>query len=335
MKESKKTSRCIRHIFKRLAFGLLTSIFTAACVSAPIEGQNAAETTNSPSTTRPTIIFPAEIPPSTAPVLIDLVYCTSSDGIDLTMDLYKPLEGKEPFPAVVYIHGGGWTSGDKTDGVGLFFREELNRRGYIFASINYRLAPKYTFPDPLLDVKCAIRSLRANSELYGLNPDEIGVMGGSAGGQLAALLGTSSDLSEWNVGEYTPQSSKVGAVVDMFGPADLMRMFQKSGRPEFLDIFGAASSDDPVLIKFSPVSYIDANDPPFLILHGDQDQSIPLEQSQILFEALQKSGVPAELIIVKNAGHSFLAIGGRIKPNIIELAQKVADFFDQHLKGNK
>jgi acetyl esterase/lipase len=311
---------------------LFNSLISAACSSKSSNIQSTEEFANSYFTPIPAESSPGDISPSATPLLIDLVYCTSDDGVKLTMDVYKPSDGSGPFPTILYIHGGGWTSGDKTDGVGLFFREELLRRGYIFTSINYRLAPKYSFPAPILDAKCAVRFLRENSEELDINPDRIGVLGGSAGGQLAALIATSQEMRDWDVGEFEGQSSQVAAVVDMFGPSDLLRMFQKSERLGFLQIFGAASSDDPILKTFSPVTYIDPTDPPFLILHGDQDLSIPLEQSQILYDTLIKNGVPVEMIIVKNAGHSFISMGARIKPNMIELSQKVGEFFDQHLK---
>lgn len=252
--------------------------------------------------------------------------------MQLTMDLYRPEKAATPHPAVVYIHGGGWTSGDKSDGTGLLFREELTRRGYIFASINYRLAPKYSFPAPIEDAKCAVRYLRANAAQFNLDPERIGVLGGSAGGQLAALLGAADEEKGWDVGEFPDQSSQVQAVVDMFGPSDLPLMFAKSERPIFLEIFGATNGSDPILKKFSPVTYIDPGDPPFLLLHGEKDDAVPLEQSQVLYQALIHAGVPVELIVVKNAGHSFVQMGKEINPGVDEISHKVADFFDLHLK---
>lgn len=275
---------------------------------------------------------PADSPQPGSTLQVDLVYCTTADGVDLTMDLYQPKIGTGPFPVIVYVHGGGWTSGDKSDGVGLIFKQEMTRRGYIFVSINYRLAPKYTFPAQIEDVKCAIRHLRANSQKYNLDPDRVGGLGGSAGGHLVALLGASTNQEGWDVGQDIDQSSRIQAVVDLYGPADLVKMFSESNRPDMLQVFKAAPNAEPDLVSYSPVNYITPDDPPFLILHGDQDQVVPLVQSQILYERLKENGIASELIVVKNAGHSFEPVSGKIKPSIRELLAHVGDFFDRYLK---
>lgn len=269
---------------------------------------------------------------TTKPMTIDLTYCTTEEGIKLTMDLYRPKQDSGLLPVVLYVHGGGWTSGDKSDGVGLLFKEELTRRGYLFASINYRLGPKYIFPAQIEDVKCAVRYLRAHAAKYRLNPERIGAIGGSAGGHLVALLGTSDAETGWDVGEFADQSSRVQAVVDLFGPADLHAMFAEADRMYMMRIFDASSSDDPTLAEYSPVTYASPDDPPFLIMHGDQDEVVPLEQSQILYERLKAAGVPAELVVVENAAHSFRPVKANIKPSFRQLFQMVGDFFDEHLK---
>ena len=247
---------------------------------------------------------------------IDLTYCTTSDGVKLTMDLYQPKKMTGPAPVVLYVHGGGWTGGDKSDGAGLLFKEELVRRGYVMAAINYRLAPKYAFPAQIEDVKCAVRHLRANAAKYNLDPERIGAIGGSAGGHLVSLLGTSDNAAGWDSGEYSDQSSRVQAVVDMFGPSDLKVMMAGSSRRYGLMIFEASSLDDPLLQTYSPMTYITPDDPPFLILHGDRDEMVPLEQSQILYDKLKAAGVPVELVVVKNAGHGFRPVDGDIQPSM-------------------
>jgi len=265
-------------------------------------------------------------------VQVDLTYCTADDGTDLTMDIYRPRSGKAPYPVVMYVHGGGWSSGDKSDGVGLIFKQELTRRGYVFVSINYRLAPKYSFPDPIEDVKCAIRHLRAHAAEYNLDPTRVGAIGGSAGGHLVALLGTSDAEAGWDEGQYSEKSSRVQAVVDLYGPADLLEMFSGSSRSLMLKTFNASNGDDPVLATYSPVTYVSADDPPFLIMHGDKDEVVLLEQSEILYERLKQAGVPVKLVVVKNAGHSFQPVDGEIEPSFPELFKMVGDFFDQYLK---
>jgi arylsulfatase A-like enzyme/dienelactone hydrolase len=262
----------------------------------------------------------------------DVTYCTA-DGVALKMDVYFPKKAQSaPMPVAVYVHGGGWVGGDKGGGAGILAVDELLGRGYLVASINYRLAPQYKFPAQIEDVKCAIRYLRANAATYGLDPQRIGAWGGSAGGHLVALLGT-SDASAGLEGQggYAEQSSRVQAVVDMFGPADLTAFADTTGTRGQI-VFGATSRDDPVLGRASPVTYISPDDPPFLILHGEKDQTVPPSQSQILYERLQAAGVPATLVVVKNAGHGFSPVGGAISPTRDELARMIADFFDQHLK---
>jgi acetyl esterase/lipase len=272
----------------------------------------------------------AEKPSAAPPVQIDLTYCTPLEGIKLTMDVYNPKNGGSPHPVIVYVHGGGWTGGDKSDGIGLLLKEELIQRGYLFVAINYRLAPKYSFPDPIEDVKCAVRYLRANAAQYNLDPDRIGALGGSAGGHLVGLLGTSDAKAGWDEGEYAGQSSRVQAVVDMYGPADLVALFPSSNRLQSQQIFKIDSAEE--LSRFSPVTYVSPDDPPFLILHGELDEVVPLEQSQIFYDKLKAAGIPVELVVVKNAGHSFQPQGEDIQPSLPELFQTVSDFFDQNLK---
>jgi acetyl esterase/lipase len=299
----------------------------------------AVVTLQSPTKTRadflfaPPLVTPtnqAGLVPTPSPLQIDLTYCTTSDGVKLTMDLYQPRKMTAPAPAVLYVHGGGWTGGDKSDGAGLLFKDALVRSGYIMAAINYRLAPKYTFPIQIEDVKCAVRHLRANAAKYNIDPERIGAIGGSAGGHLVSLLGVSDN--EWNTGENSDQSSRVQAVVDMFGPSDLQAIFVGRGDRLALQVFNISGPNDPALQEFSPVTYITPDDPPFLILHGDQDELVPLEQSQVLYDKLEAAGVPVELVVVKNAGHGFRPVNGDIQPSLPELVKLVADFFKKYLK---
>lgn len=263
----------------------------------------------------------------------DITYC-AADGVALKMDLYFPnkSDGK-PAPVAVYVHGGGWTSGDKGSGAGMIDVAELAARGYLVASVNYRLAPQYKFPAQIQDVKCAIRYLRANAATYNLDPNRISAWGGSAGGHLVALLGVTDAGAglEGNSG-YADQSSRVQAVVDMFGPADLTMEFDGANQRIGQQVFGASSNKDPILTRASPVTYISKDDPPFLILQGEKDTLVPPSQSQELYDRLKAGGVPATLVMVKNAGHGFAPTGGAISPTRAELTKMIADFFDKNLK---
>jgi len=134
-------------------------------------------------------------------------------------------------------------------------------------------------------------------------------------------------------GGYPEQSSRVQAVVEMFGPADLSVMFAGSTRQTLASAFGASSADDEILKLASPVTWISPDDPPFLLLHGEEDRLVPVEQSEILYEQLVKAGVPATFVKVKNAGHGFKPEGGAIRPTREEISRMMADFFDEHVKG--
>lgn len=261
----------------------------------------------------------------------DVTYCTM-DGIPLTLDLYLPPGASGPRrPAVLYLHGGAWVGGDKRKSAGVQDIPELVRRGYVVASAKYRLAPDYKFPAPLEDAKCAVRYLRARAAEYNLDPDRIGVWGASAGGQLVSMMGL--DPAGYNRGEYLEQSSRVAAVADLFGPADLtvtdMNWLQK-----FLlyRAFGTFDPAAPILKEASPVTYITPNAPPFLILHGEVDALVPPSQSRDFSARLQAAGVTATLVVVKNANHEFNPTAGPISPTRAELTRLLADFFDRHLK---
>lgn len=268
-------------------------------------------------------------------VLRNVVYCTLG-GEALTMDLYFPERADAaPWPVTMYIHGGAWSMGDKRGGAGYVEVPALREAGFVVAAVNYRLAPQAHFPAMIEDVKCAVRFLRAHAAGYHLDAAHIGVWGGSAGGHLAALLGTSDASAGWDVGPYLEQSSRVQAVVVMFGPADLPALFAHSTRPQgqrrLLSVFNAASPEDPVLVAASPVTYITPDDPPFLILQGDKDEVVPPEQARRLYERLQQAGVAAQLVMVHNAGHGFKPEGGAISPSREEITRRVVAFFQQVL----
>ena len=265
------------------------------------------------------------------PSMRDITYC-STGGDDRKMDVYLPSASySTPRPAAVYVHGGGWTSGDKKSGAGMLDVSELLSRGYVVVSIDYRLAPEYKFPAQIEDVKCAIRSLRGNSAIYHINPDLIGVWGGSAGGHLVSLLGVADQSAGFDVGQYLVQSSRVQAVVDYFGPSDLASSdFGSAAHQAIHSVFG--SQDE--LKSASPVTYITKDDPPFLIFQGELDTTVPAHQSQELYDRLGAAGVPATLVMVKNAGHSFKPVGTPISPTRPEITKMMADFFDRQLRSN-
>ncbi len=230
------------------------------------------------------------------------------------LDLYLPRKAQEARPVVVWIHGGGWRKGSKNNCPAV----PLVNRGFVVASINYRLSSHAVFPAQINDCKAAIRWLRANAGKYGINADHIGVWGSSAGGHLVALLGTSGDVQdlEGNPGEHAnaDKSSRVQAVCDWFGPTDLLLMNKQAGEPGTID-HDAVGSPESLLLgsplqesadkanRAGPITYVTSDDPPFLIVHGDQDTLVHWQQSQMLAESLRESKCNVTLRIVPGAGH--------------------------------
>ena len=230
-----------------------------------------------------------------------------------------------PWPTLVYVHGGAWKEGDKSQAASL--APVMTAQGYLVVSINYRLYPSAKFPDMIEDVKCAIRSLRANAGEYNLDPHRIAAIGVSAGGHLVALLGTADQSAGWDVGEYLDQSSRVQAVVAMAPPTDLTRKFPDDEMELFRQM---AFGQD--LVADSPITYVTQDDPPFLLIHGNKDTIVPYKQSKLMYDRLMEVGVPAQLVTVHNADHSLNAPNGSATPTLAEINQIILDFLTKYLK---
>ncbi len=255
----------------------------------------------------------------------NLAYATH--GERNTLDLYVP-KADGPLPLVIWIHGGGWQAGSK-DGGGPALM--LLTKGYAVASINYRLSQQAVFPAQIEDCKAAVRYLRANAKTHNLNPDAFGVWGASAGGHLVALLGTSGDAKELNGdGPNKDVSSRVQAVCDFFGPTDLLKLSGGAADSPITKLLGGKPADKKELaVKADPITYATKDDAPVLIVHGDKDTLVPLDQSEILVAGLKKAGVEVELVVVKGGGHGGPGFASA------ENQAKIAAFFDKHLKGRK
>jgi acetyl esterase/lipase len=262
----------------------------------------------------------------------DITY-SNLDIINLKLDIYYPLAASGLLPAVIYLHGGGWIQGDKSDAASSPEISELTQRGFLVASVNYGLAPEYKILEQIENVKCAVRFLRANAARFGIDPDRIGAMGNSAGGHLASLLGTADKSAAMDsAGGFLDQSSRVQAVVDMYGPTDLSPLFGGYSGYLLQQLVGTAKASPEVLDKISPLTYVTADDPPFLILHGDKDTLVPLSQSQVLYQRLLAAGVTVTLVVVQNGEHGFRPVGGAISPTRTEITGAGADFFESRLK---
>jgi acetyl esterase/lipase len=262
----------------------------------------------------------------------DLVYA-KVNGKELKLDVFVPEKADGPLPLIVWIHGGGWQSGSKSNCLPLTLG--FVERGYVLASIDYRLSGEAIFPAQIEDCKAAIRWLRANAGEYHIDPDHLAAWGSSAGWHLVALVGTSGDVKEFDKGDHLDTSSRVQAVVDFFGPTDLVQFVQtprytghaKADSPESKLLGGAVLENKDKAAKANPIEYITKDDPPFLIAHGTADPLVSPAQSELLNAALQKAGVESSLHPVAGAKH------GGPEFSTPEMTTLVATFLDRHLKG--
>jgi acetyl esterase/lipase len=247
------------------------------------------------------------------------------------LDIYLPAGANGNLPLVILIHGGGWLSNDKYADIGYMKKTvaEIISSGFALASIDYRFSTQAVFPAQMLDCNRAISFLYDNAEKYGFDRTRFAVMGFSAGGHLASMVGLSKNE---NVPSFfmpgTSKSFSFRAVVDFYGPAELI-LFPGNNDPKSPEalLIGAAPLDRPDLAKAaSPVTYVDKNDPPFLIIHGEKDELVSPKQSQLLGSWLKLAGVPKELIIVKDAPH----FGEMFDSDLVR--KMVLDFLRLHLK---
>jgi acetyl esterase/lipase len=230
------------------------------------------------------------------------------------LDLYLPDGADEPVPLVIWSSGSAWTGDDGKAGASSI-AAQFTARGYAVAGVSVRSSSQAQFPAQVYDVKSAIRWLRANAGTYGIDPDRFAIMGDSSGGwvaDMATLTGGVSQL-EGNIG-VTGVSSAVQAGVSFFGPTDFLRMNAQAGPGSQID-HDAADSPESMLVgcaiqtcpgtvaRANPITYVDANDPPMMLLHGQADNLVPHGQSQILYEALRSACTDAQFFSIPGAGH--------------------------------
>ena len=262
-------------------------------------------------------------------IVRDVVY-KHLNGRDLRLDIYSPKSITHPLPVLLWIFGNRWSRGSKNHPPPLY----LISRGYIVISIDYRLSGEAPFPAAIEDCKAAVRWIRANAAAYHFDPDHIGAWGHSAGGHLAALLGTSGGVAELEGGDNSSFSSRVQAVCDMSGPSDILQFYEavsnsneriaridRSSIEQFLG--GSVEQNRAKAIAASPTTYVSKDDPPFLIIHGEEDMTIPVSQSEVLASKLKAAGVQVTLIMAERRGHG---VGGP------RFAPEITAFFDEHLK---
>ncbi len=279
------------------------------------------------------------------PTLSNIAYANTSSA--QVLDLYLP-EGAGPFPVVVNIHPGGFFIGSKEMLPGTT-AQALLKAGYAIASVNYRLSGEATFPAAVQDVKAAVRFLRANAAKYNLNPDQIAAFGQSAGGNLAAMLGTTGGVAAFddpalgNAGV----SSRVQAVIDWFGPTDFTQMdaqakaqgcgasdqtHSAADSPESKYLGAAVPTVPEVAQKANPITYLTPDDAPFFIQKGDQDCTVAIENTKMLADALSAAKLDVQYELLKGVGHGDNP--GATTP-VFESesnSQKLVDFLNAKLK---
>jgi acetyl esterase/lipase len=256
--------------------------------------------------------------PATPPDILefkDIIYKTVKNDT-LKLDMYRSNDINAPQPFLIFFHGGGWRSGKKEDY--RVYNLDFAERGYITASISYRLSKTATYPAAVQDVFCAVRWLRAHAEDYFIDPDKIAVIGGSAGGHLSLLVGFAPD-SVFAAPCEAGAGSRVQAVIDLYGPVDLTTEY---GRTHDLttSFFGVSYEKAPQrYVEASPLTWVSPDDPPTLIFHGTIDDLVPVCQSDTLVAALERAGIQNEYHRLKGWPHAM------------DLSQKVNDYCQYYM----
>jgi acetyl esterase/lipase len=309
--------------------------------------KNDTETPPTPSPRPPVTYPPQKVSfPGGVSAQFDITYSALAGFRPLTLDIYTPKPSPIPLPFVLFVHGGGWNSGDSRHASPFpdFPRAlaGLAAQGYVVASVNYRLSQEAHFPAALQDVKAAIRWLRGHASDYGGDPTRLAAWGMSAGGQLAAMAGTSCGVMRFepdgNV-NYAAPSDCTEAVIDWFGPTDLDT--PAAGPGESKDGFVAAKKASeaglylgcepaacpPGVAKLaSPLGFISENAPPFLIQQGATDTAVLPGQSQKLYDALRQKNIPAEITLYPDVGHDFLKDGKPDAATVTKAMTKLVTF---------
>lgn len=259
----------------------------------------------------------------------DIEYARAGDEA-LLLDLYH-VEGTRGAPLLVFVHGGAWEAGTKDQ----MPASALVERGFALASVEFRPASRSPFPGQIHELKAAIRFLRAQADRFGYDASRIGVLGVSSGAHLAALVGTTNGHAELEgtLGDHVGQPSEVHAIVSYFGASNLTTILDQSTpfglrirEPSLQRLLGAPPKDVPELARLaSPVFHVDAEDPPLLLLHGDQDPQMPINQSHELEGVYRERGLPAEFIVVHGSAHG----GGAFFD--AERVELVAQFLERYL----
>lgn len=278
--------------------------------------------------------------------LADVTYSSLPGFRPMVIDIYMPLKKGGPKPLVLYIHGGGWIGGHtRHSGALANFPATLAKlasEGFVVASLEYRLSGEAAFPAQLQDARAAIRFLKANAGTYGLDPARVGVWGGSAGGHLTALTALSCGDTSLDPAPAPAGSECVQSAVTWYGVFDFAPMLNRSVANGALDqaenkLLRCTPKDCPAdrVAAVSPISYIDAKDPPMLLIHGEKDAVVDVSQSRAAEARLKAAGVPVETIYIPGVDHSFIGSTlAETKAATLKATNATFDFFHKTLMGH-
>jgi acetyl esterase/lipase len=240
-------------------------------------------------------------------IVPDVVY-GHKDGLAMTFDVIKP-KANANGAAVIFMVSGGWVSNYNPPQQTATRFKDLLDKGFTLIAVRHGSSPKYLIPEIVSDVRRAVRFIRHNAKQWGVDPNRLGVFGGSAGGHLALVLGTASDNGDPNAKEdFMKESDRVASVVAYFPPVDL-RPLARGLNPQrtggTLDRFPALNFEKEKAPDYSPIVHVSPDDPPTLLIHGDKDKLVPVNNSKVIHEAFQKNNVKTQLIIIEGAEHGF------------------------------
>ena len=252
-------------------------------------------------------------------------YC-SPGGVPQLMDFFRP-KGDTVVPAVMFVHGGGWYSGNRMFGASLL-PTLLTSRGFALASVDYRLAPAVNPAQQLRDIACAVRFMRSHAGALGITPDKIGGMGTSAGGNLISMLGVNPPKVS-STDQWSGRSEKLQAVIDEYGVTEF-GPDQMQIMPALYYYFG--TRDQSVIDSYGPVKYVTPDDSPVMIVHGVLDRTVPIHEGSDFYNLLQAAHVPSTFVPIANADHMFEPVGGNPSPSMVTVYTGEIRFLAQYLK---
>lgn len=247
------------------------------------------------------------------------------DSTSLQLDIYKLKNLNEPAPVMIFIHGGSWRSGKRSDY--LPYLIDYAKKGYVTATISYRLVKKAVFPAAVQDVNCGVKYIKNHADAYGINPNRVVLIGGSAGGHLSLMIGYGGEEELFSKDCDLDNNSKVHAIIDLYGPVDLTTPYA-TGTYQVQDFLNTTYDADPDIFKIaSPRTYISQDCPPTLIFQGTIDSLVPVSQSDSLDIWLEKAGIPHEYHRLKGWPHTM-----DLSVKVNKYCQFYIDrFLEQHL----